>query len=242
MVGLTSPQKFNAQDKGPSFGGGDISNIPSQPIRVGIFGGTFDPPHIGHLVLAEIARHDLELDQVLWVLTEHPPHKKNETITSLRHRLAMLQAAIHDNPNFEISRVDIDRPGPHYAVDTVDIIGKDNPEAIIVYLMGSDSLLDLPYWYCPERLIELIDELGVMVRPGSETMRLEPLFEKTEVLGGLVGKIRYLAAPRLDIASSYIRRLIVERGPYRYYLPEKVYQFIQEHKLYSAGDGEQSRS
>jgi nicotinate-nucleotide adenylyltransferase len=203
-------------------------------LRIGIFGGTFDPPHIGHLVLAEIACYDLRLDRVFWVLTEHPPHKQNENITSIDFRLEMLQAAIQDNPYFEISRVDIDRPGPHYAVDTVELIKRAYPHDAIIYLMGGDSLKDLPSWFNPHRFVALIDELGVMWRPGSESASSLNSHEMGNIFPGLPAKIHYLKAPLLDIASSKIRKLAAQSGPFRYYVTDAVYQTIRKHKLYSS--------
>ena len=115
-------------------------------MRLGIFGGTFDPPHIGHLVLASEAYHQLKLDRLLWVLTPRPPHKPNQQITALEYRIEMVQAIVEDEPTFELSRVEIDRPPPHYAVDTVEILGKRFPGARLIYLVGGDSLRDLPLW------------------------------------------------------------------------------------------------
>ncbi len=94
---------------------------------IGIFGGTFDPPHIGHLILAAEAQAQFSLNRLLWVLTLDPPHKQRQSITPIRHRLAMVKLALADAPEFELSTVDIDRPGPHFAVDTVRIIAAQNP-------------------------------------------------------------------------------------------------------------------
>src|SRR5690349_15629428 len=105
-------------------------------MRIGIFGGTFDPPHLGHLILAEEAQYRLRIDHLLWVLTADPPHKQGQPITRLEDRLALVHAAIDDNPAFELSRVDLDRPGPHFALDTVRIIGREHPEAELFYLIG----------------------------------------------------------------------------------------------------------
>src|SRR5687767_4954536 len=96
--------------------------------RVGILGGTFDPPHIGHLILAEYARGTLDFERLLFVPAADPPHKQDEHKAAIEHRLAMLKLAIADNSHFEISRADIDRPGPHYSVDMVQIIGEQYPD------------------------------------------------------------------------------------------------------------------
>ena len=107
-------------------------------MRLGVFGGTFDPPHIGHLILAAEALDQLQLDKVLWLLTPFPPHKISQSITPLLQRLQMLQAALVDEPRFELSRLDIDRPPLHYAVDTLALLRQNVPSAQLVYLMGED--------------------------------------------------------------------------------------------------------
>ena len=118
-------------------------------MKIGVFGGSFDPPHIAHLILAQEACNQLELDRVLWVLTPDPPHKRGRRLTAASTRLAMLQLALQDNTAFLPSRVDIDRPAPQYAVDTLHLLAKEYPHAELVYLMGGDSLRDLPTWRRP---------------------------------------------------------------------------------------------
>ena len=111
--------------------------------RLGIFGGTFDPPHVGHLILAMEAYDQLKLDRVLWVLAPNPPHKLGKKITDLDIRIEMVKAAINSDPMFEFSRVDIDRPGPHFVLDTMRILHEQKPDDELVFLMGGDSLHDL---------------------------------------------------------------------------------------------------
>ncbi len=117
-------------------------------MRIGIFGGTFDPVHVGHLILATESASQLDLDKVLWMVTADPPHK-GELVTPVEHRLAMVAAAIDADPLFEISRIEVDRPGPHLAVDTMRLLHELYPSDTLVYLMGGDSLEDLPTWYKP---------------------------------------------------------------------------------------------
>ena len=112
-------------------------------MRIGIFGGTFDPPHVGHLILAAEARDQLDLDCVLWVVTPDPPHKTTRALTPLETRLVMVHAAIDGDERFQISRIEIDRPGPHYSADTVRILAEEYPGSQLYYLMGGDSLRDL---------------------------------------------------------------------------------------------------
>lgn len=196
---------------------------------IGIFGGTFDPPHLGHLILASEAHAQLGLDRLLWVVTPDPPHKRSQSIAPLRHRLAMVKHAIEGDPQFELSTVDMDRPGPHYAVDTVGIIANQNPGANLVYLMGGDSLRDLPRWHRPADFLAACDLIGVMRRPGDaiDLPGLENLFP------GLTAKVRFVEAPLLDIAAHEIRRRVAEGRPFRYFLPSWVYSYIVKYNLYS---------
>jgi nicotinate-nucleotide adenylyltransferase len=203
--------------------------VRTQPKRIGIFGGTFDPPHLGHLILAAEAQYSLALDQLLFVLTPDPPHKQDRRITPAPDRLAMLEAALADNPSFTLSTVEIDRSGPHYSVDTVRLIREEFPQDILVYLMGGDSLSELPLnWYAPEQFVAACDELGVMRRP-SDLVDLESL--ETQ-LPGISAKVKFVDAPLLDIASRQIRRRAREGRPYRYYLPGSVCAVIRERGIY----------
>jgi nicotinate-nucleotide adenylyltransferase len=196
--------------------------------RVGLFGGTFDPPHVGHLILASEAKWQLELTRVLWTVTPDPPHKQDQSITSLEHRLAMVKLAIQDNPFFELSDVELSRPGPHYTVDTVKILAKENPAAEIVPIIGGDSLNDLPTWHQPREFLYAAHWVGVMRRPG-EVTNLEALEHD---LPGISSKVHFVEAPLLEIASREIRDRIGTGKPFRYYLPESVYDYIETQHLY----------
>jgi nicotinate-nucleotide adenylyltransferase len=198
-------------------------------MRIGIFGGTFDPPHLGHLILAEEARYQLKLDKLLFVLTPIPPHKLDRTITPLADRAAMLEAAIADNPAFEFSRVEVDRPGPHYTLDTMRLLRKEYPEDTLIYLMGGDSLQELPsVWHKPDEFAAACDFLGVMRRPKDEI----DLTALEESIPGISKKIEFMNAPLLEIASRQIRRRVAEGRPYCYYLPGAVCKIIRDKKLY----------
>ena len=214
------------------------------PDRIGLFGGTFDPPHLGHLILASEAHSQLELTRLLWTLTPEPPHKQEQLITPIEHRLAMVNLAIADNPSFELSRVELDRPGPHYTLDTVRIIAQQNPDAEIVPIIGGDSLHDLPKWHQPKELLYACHWVGVMRRP-EDSANLEALERE---LPGISSKIHYVDAPLLEIASREIRSRIAEGRTFRYYLADPVYQYINQHHLYeqvapgiAAGDGAPSK-
>ena len=140
----------------------------------------------------------------------------------------MVHLAIDDNPFFELSKVEIEREGPHYTIDTLHIIQRKNPNANIIYLMGGDSLHNLPSWYRPDDIISACYEIGVMRRPGD----LIDLSELDQELPALRAKLRYVDAPLLEIASREIRRRAVKGFPIRYYLPDAVYRYIQENRLY----------
>ena len=198
------------------------------PSLLGIFGGTFDPPHLGHLILATEAHQQLSLTRLLWVLTPDPPHKPAVPILPLAHRLVMLQLAISGDADFELSRLEMDRPGPHYALDTLNLLAEQNPGAEMVYLMGGDSLRDLPTWHRPADLLSACRYLGVMRRPG-DSIDLPAL---EAILPGITSKVRFVEAPLLEIASHEIRQRIAEGHPFRYYLPSSVYEYILEHNLY----------
>ncbi len=198
--------------------------------RLGIFGGTFDPPHVGHLILAAEARDQLALDCTVWVLTPDPPHKRGKDISSLDHRLAMVELAINEDEAFTLSQVDIDRPGPHYTVDTVNLLRGEYPDCELIYLMGGDSLHDLPNWYEVVKLLDALDGIGVMRRPGddidiSELMRALPQLEE---------KLNFVTAPLLEISADQIRRRARQNRSFRYYLLPRIYEYICEHQIYQA--------
>ena len=196
--------------------------------RIGVLGGTFDPPHIGHLILACESLSQLNLQKMLWVLTATPPHKQQESISALKHRLAMLRLAVDDDPAFEISDVDMRRPGPHYTLDTMTLLAGDHPDAELVLLLGGDSLHDLPGWHRPADLLAAVHEIGVMRRPVDSID--VPALERQ--LPGLSDKVRFVDAPLLQIASHEIRTRALRGLPFRYFVPRAVYDYIVEHRLY----------
>lgn len=196
--------------------------------RLGVFGGTFDPPHVGHLILASESLAQLGLQKVLWVLTATPPHKQPNSITSLEHRLAMLRIAVGDDRAFEISDVDMNRRGPHYTYDSLTLLRHRYPDAALALILGGDSLHDLPGWYRPVDLVKMCDEVGVMRRP-VDSIDLAALEKE---LPGLTAKVRFVEAPLLEIASHEIRSRARRGLPFRYFLPSAVYDYIIQHQLY----------
>jgi nicotinate-nucleotide adenylyltransferase len=198
--------------------------------RIGVFGGTFDPPHLGHLILASEARFQLRLNRLLWVLTAVPPHKIKNTISPVEARLEMLRRAVAGESDFEISTVDIDRPGPHYMLDTIRLLIAQNPESEMVLVIGEDSLHDLPGWHRPLELVAACSEIGVMRRPGD----LKDFSALERSLPGLSRKVHFVDAPLLEIASHQIRERARRNMPFRYYVPATVHEYISSHRLYQS--------
>lgn len=197
--------------------------------RIGLFGGTFDPPHIGHLILATEACRQFDLTKLLWVLTPDPPHKKDQQITLLEHRLAMVERTIVGNSCFELSRIEIDRPGPHFTIDTVELIKQQTPQADIVLLLGGDSLRDLPKWHRNSELVSAVHQICVMQRTG-DSFDLAALNKQYPQLNE---KLSFIDTPRHGISSRDIRRRVFEKQPYRDYIVPSVYEYIVEKKLYT---------
>jgi len=196
--------------------------------RLGIFGGTFDPPHLGHLILACEARAQLGLTRLLWVLTPSPPHKPNQPISALADRLAMLRLALQDEPAFELSTLEMERPGPHYTLDTLRRLAPQHPGRELILLLGGDSLRDLPTWHRAPDLVAECRQIGVMRRPG-DAIDLAALEAH---LPGLASRVVFIDAPLLEISSREIRRRVAEGLPFRYYLLPSVYEYIVRHGLY----------
>lgn len=197
-------------------------------MRIGLFGGTFDPPHVGHLILAEECRTQLNLDLLLWAVTDNPPHKRYANVSPVEERVKLVEKAIHGNPAFLLSRIDIDRPGPHYAIDTMKLLQQEYPDSQLFYLMGGDSLHDLPMWLRPQDFLRICDGIGVM-RRHEDKVDLESL---EKVLPGISKKVNIVDAPILEISSKQIRQRVSEGMGYRYYLRDAVYHAILELGLY----------
>ncbi|HSM26193.1 MAG TPA: nicotinate-nucleotide adenylyltransferase [Anaerolineaceae bacterium] len=197
-------------------------------MRIGIFGGTFDPPHLGHLILAAEASSQMKLDRLLWVLTPDPPHKRDQHLTPIEIRFELVELSLMDDPTFEMCRVDLDRPGPHYTLDTVKLIKQEYPGAEIFYLIGGDSLHDYPNWHQAPELLDQLNGLGVMRRPGDKV----DLSLLESQIPNIIEKIFFIEAPLLEIASHQIRRRIRQGRPFRYYILPVVYQRILETGYY----------
>lgn len=196
-------------------------------MRLGILGGTFDPPHYGHLILGEQAFEQLMLEIVLWVPAADPPLKEDKFKTHIKARLEMLRIAIVRNDHFAISLVDVERPGPHYTVDMLTLLRKQYPEAEFFFLMGSDSLNDLLRWHEPAQLIRMAT-LAVMQRPRTPA----DLTKLAPELPDIEKRVVFIDRPQIEIASSDIEARIRSGRSIRYLLPEAVEDFIYGQGLY----------
>lgn len=197
--------------------------------NIGVFGGTFDPPHLGHLILASEALRQFSLDQVLFLLTPDPPHKENRTKANIVSRIAMIRLMVNYDSKFDLSMVDLNREGPHYTVDSMRFLHEAFPNDRLTYIMGADSLQSLfSVWYKPNEFVSQCDQIGVMRRFGTELN----LSELAKINPEIVDKVAVIDAPQLEISSQQIRRRIQNGGHYRYFLTDRVYRFININKLY----------
>ena len=196
--------------------------------RLGLLGGTFNPPHLAHLVCAQEAFVQLELERVIWIPVFEPPHKEVEGDPGVEHRIALCEAAVGDDPRFEVSRIEADVPGRSYTVDTLRRLHESSPEDELTFIVGGDMAHALPTWHEPEAVLALAT-LGVAEREG---VRRNDIAER---LSGLAGadRIRFFDMPRLDISSSMIRRRVAQGLPLRYLVPDAVASYIATQGLYA---------
>jgi nicotinate-nucleotide adenylyltransferase len=195
-------------------------------VRVGLLGGTFNPPHIGHLVCAQQALDQLDLERVLLVPVHEPPHKRAEADPGVDHRVELCRRAVEGEEGLEVSLVDAEIPGPSYTVGTLRRLHERCPGDDLTFLVGGDMALSLPAWREPEAILELA-ELGVAEREG---VRRADIAERLSGLGG--DRVRFFDMPRLDISSSLIRRMVAAGRPIRHLVPDAVAAYIEEAGLY----------
>jgi len=198
-------------------------------MNIGVLGGTFDPIHTGHLIIAEQTREILHLELVIFIHAVHPWLKKEQDITLFKHRAAMVMRAIEGNPSFEICTIEGETPGPSYSVDTIgelrEKIGIQNP---IFFILGYDSLAEMFLWHQPEKLVQLC-HLVAIPRHGTGFPSLESMGSKVM---GVKGKVIPLDIPIIDISSSQIRHKVSQGLSVRYQVPDAVYGYIKGHHLY----------
>ncbi len=191
-------------------------------MRLAVFGGTFDPPHLGHLIVAQDACLALALDRVLFVPAHIPPHKRESQLTPAPLRLEMLRAAVEDNPAFAVSTLELDRPGPSFTVDTLRALRDGSPGAELFLLLGADQVRELHAWRSPEELARLA-RLVVFSRAGEAPETRLPV-ACTE-----------LPVTRIDISATEIRRRVAEAQPVHYLVPAAVERIIAREGLYRIG-------
>lgn len=197
---------------------------------IAIMGGTFDPIHNGHLVTAEAVRHRFHVDKVIFIPTGKPAHKLGQTVTHNEHRYLMTVLATMRNENFEVSRLEIDRPGPTYTIDTIEELKKIcRPDVRLYFITGADAINQMMSWKEPERLVRLCDFIAV-TRPGYD---LEKLFgDINEMRRRFSGRIHFMEVPALAISSSDIRQRARRGAPIQYLLPQEVEDYIHKFHLY----------
>ncbi|MEO0565382.1 MAG: nicotinate (nicotinamide) nucleotide adenylyltransferase [Chloroflexota bacterium] len=199
--------------------------------RIGIFGGSFNPLHQGHLIVAEFAAESISLDKILFTPVVDPPHKDGRGLVPIEHRCRMIDMSIGGNDRFDLSMVDSDRPGPHYSVDTVQIVGKQFEGSDIYFVMGGDSLRSFPKWHDPMGIVAHC-RLAVMRRPSYKPVQPDM---HDDVLPGLSDHIDMIEAPPIGISSTRIREQLQMGKSVRYLVPDNVLDYIHEHQLYYRG-------
>ncbi len=206
--------------------------LPANRRRVGVIGGTFDPIHYGHLVIAEEVYAALDLAEMVFVPAGQPPHKPGRVVTAAQHRLAMLELAIASNPHFTISYIDLERKGPSYTVETLRLLRKQwGAQTAIYFVIGWDSLEELLSWYDPADVLEQLTHLVAVHRPGhTEVPGYREQLEKH--LPGIGQRLITVPAPQLDISATDLRLRVAEGRPIKYQVPEAVEQYIVQHELY----------
>jgi len=200
-------------------------------VNIGVLGGTFDPIHIGHLVVAEEARIKLELSEVLFVPAGQPWLKLGRNITPAVHRVEMVRRAIADNPHFKLCTLEVERAGPSYTADTLTMLRKQlGSEASFFFILGRDTLAELPLWREPQKVVQLC-QLVVVPRLGSKDLK-----HLEKAIPGLLGKVIQLDMPVIGISSSEIRQRLAQGLTIRYLVPAKVEKYITEHKIYPTSE------
>ncbi|MGZ4170091.1 MAG: nicotinate-nucleotide adenylyltransferase [Solirubrobacteraceae bacterium] len=201
-------------------------------MRIGILGGTFNPPHLGHLVAAQEAHRELGLDRVLLVPAGTPPHKPVDDEPGAQHRLELCRLAISDDERFAVSDLELRRDGPSYTVDTLKVLSTRAPSDELFLILGGDIAAGLPKWHEPERVLELAT-VAIAKRRGTAKSTVD------EALAQLRGgeRARFFQMPRIGISSTMVRRRVRAGQPIRYFVPDGVMHYIETHGLYRPPGG-----
>ena len=196
--------------------------------RVGVFGGTFDPIHLGHLVVAEEVTGRLGLEVTLFVPAGQPWFKDGSPVTDAGHRLNMARLAVRSNPRFRVCDLEVRRPGPSYTVDTLEHLRRAMPDAEFFVVLGQDALAEIHRWRCPGRVFELATVVGV-TRPGAadlDACALDGIFPSA------ARRVIMLDVPQVDVTATELRRRAAAGRSLRYLAPDSVAAYIREHGLY----------
>ncbi len=195
--------------------------------RLGLFGGTFDPPHFGHLVVAQDAVERLALDRLLFVVAGLPPHKVGQRLSPPELRLEMVRAAVAGNPAFGVSAVEMERHGPTYTVDTLRTLREMHPKTELFFLLGTDQLAEFHEWREPEDIVSLAT-LVAMAREGAAVDPVSTMILPADL------KVDFVRIPvtRLDVSSTDIRSRVQEGRSVRYLVPPEVHRIMEDHGLY----------
>ena len=198
-------------------------------MKLGIFGGTFDPIHNGHLVIAEHVRVTMGLERVLFIPAGQPWFKANCPVTEAQHRLEMVRLAVVDNPRFEVSDIEVLREGPTYTVDTLSALCEEMGEAVEFYvILGTDALNEFHRWRSPETVLDMAMVVGV-ARPEADVVDREAL---ESIRCGASGEIVFVYGPRVDISAAAVRKRMVDGLPVDELIPQVVHNYIERHGLY----------
>lgn len=203
-------------------------------MRLGIFGGTFDPPHLGHLIIAQEAAVQLHLDRVLFIPAGVPPHKQGHPITPAHHRRAMVAQAIAGDPRFALSLIELERGGPSYTVDTLaQLRAEYGPAAQLILILGGDMVYDIGGWHNPAGIVAQVTQIAAVQRPGF-SFAPAALAQVTAQVPGLAAALARVDVPQIGISSSLLRERVASYLPITYLVPDAVAAYIQVHQLYQA--------
>lgn len=200
-----------------------------RPIRLGLYGGSFDPVHLGHLLLAETCREECELDRVLFLPCSQSPHKPNGAIASGNQRAEMLQFAVAGDPRFGVCRIELERSGPSFTVETLRQLRVEQPDSEFFFLMGADSLADLPLWREPQAILELATIVAVNrgQRPPLDLASLE-----TRLGSSVRDRVRFVTMPAIELSATEIRERVRSGRSLRYRVPRAIEEYIRQSGLY----------
>lgn len=189
---------------------------------IGLFGGSFNPPHIAHLIIAEVVRDQFALDEVWWIPNATPPHKPEDELVGVQHRLTMTRRAVESNPFFHLCEVEVQREGTSYTVETLQVLQERYPDTDFGLIIGSDSLDHFDEWHRPDEIAERVP-LIVYKRPGGIESVAEPCF---------ANRVRYAAAPVMEVSGTEVRARRRAGRSIRYLVPDPVRTYIETHGLY----------